>query len=244
MTLILAIPCKEGIVFASDGQLTSGEVRTSGHKIFKLNQGCAWGGSGEVALIQRVQEAIGTANQPLDQLRDHLANTIKECVTALLTLDFRTPFFQSNPEALLWLHPGDFVFVEYGAQHRILHITSNGTPEWRDRPFAIGSGAVFAYALLQKYRDVQLSVEQASLLAFKVIEEAIDVGAYGLGPPIEVWQVLPGELKKLDESTIAALKDAAGQLRDSEIQLLLEEPPCRNAEASTPAAKDDQGAAT
>lgn len=244
MTLILAIPSKEGIVLASDGQVTTGDVRASGHKIFRLNQHCAWGGAGEVALVQRVQEAIGTADQPLEQLRDHLATTIKQCVTALLNLDFRTPFFQGNPAALLSLHPGDFLFVESRDQPKVLHITSYGTPEWIDRPFAIGSGAAFAYALLRKYQGVQLSMEQAGLLAFKVIEEAIEVGAYGLGPPIEVWQVLPSDLKALDESRIAALNDAAGQLRESEIQLLLGERPERNDEAAPPVSREGEGQST
>jgi len=37
MTIILAIPTKDGLVIASDGQITSGIVRTSGKKIKKLN---------------------------------------------------------------------------------------------------------------------------------------------------------------------------------------------------------------
>lgn len=244
MTLILAIPSKEGIVFASDGQVTTGDVRASGHKIFRLNQHCAWGGAGEVALIQRVREAIGTADHPLEQLRDSLATTIKQCVTALLNLDFRTPFFQGNPIALLSLHQGDFVFVESRNQPKVLHITSYGTPEWIDRPFAIGSGAVFAYALLRKYHGVPLSIEQAALLAFKVIEEAIEVGAYGLGPPIEVWQVLPSGVKVLDESRIAALSDAAGQLRDSEIQLLVGGIPQQNEKAVPQVSSEDETQST
>lgn len=241
MTLILAIPSKEGVVLASDGQVTMGDVRASGHKIFRLNQHCAWGGAGEVALIQRVQEAIGTADQPLEQLRDHLATVIKQCVTALLNLDFRTPFFQGNHAALLSLHPGDFVFVESRNQPKVLHITSYGTPEWIDRPFAIGSGAAFAYALLRKYHGIQLSMDQAALLAFKVIEEAIDVGAYGLGPPIEVWQVLPSSLSALDESKIAVLNDTAGQLRDNEIQLLLGGLPQPNKEDTPPLSREGEG---
>jgi proteasome beta subunit len=224
MTLILAIPTSEGILFASDGQVTSGEIRFSGQKLYELNTNCAWAASGELALIQRVHEVIGgvSADQPLDRLRDELATAIKQCVNSLLQLDFRTPFFVGRHEALLSLHPGDFVFVEARTQPKILHITSHGTPEWIHRPFATGSGAVFAYALLRKYQGIQLSMDQATLLAFKVIQEAIDVGAYGLGPPIEVRQVLPSGLRSLDEPEIAALNDAAGQLRDSEIQLLLE----------------------
>lgn len=223
MTLVLAIPSKDGIVFASDGQLTSGEVRASGQKLYKLNDHCAWSASGELALIQRVLELVGTlpVDQPLDQLRDRLADAIKQCVMILLQLDFRTQFFQGNPQALLNLHPGDFVFVEYRQEPRILHIMSNGTPEWIDRPFATGNGANFAYALLQKYHGRELNSDQASLLAFKVIEEAIEVGAYGLGPPIAIWHVAKNALSPLEEAKIAAPQDAAGQLRDSEINLLL-----------------------
>ncbi len=224
MTLILAVPTTEGVVLASDGQVTFGEVRASGRKLYRLNEHCAWGAAGEVALIQRVQEAIGalSIDQPLEQLRDHLASAIKGCVIALLQLDFRTQFFQGNPEALLSLHPGDFVFVECRHQPRILHITSYGTPEWIDRPFATGSGAKFAYALLQKYHGRDLTLQQGSLLAFKVIEEAIEVGAYGLGPPIEIWHVVKNGVTQLSEEKIAAIKDAVGQMRDAEVALLWE----------------------
>lgn len=234
MTLILAIPSKEGIVFASDGQLTSGEVRASGQKLYKLNDHCAWAGAGELALIQRVHEVIGgvSADQPLDQLRDQLANAIKQCVTTLLQLDFRTQFFQGNPEALLALHPGDFAFVESRDKPKILHVTSYGTAEWIDRPFATGNGAMFAYALLHKYHAVDLTMDQATLLAFKVIEEAIEVGAYGLGPPIAIWHIKQNSLEALNEAMVAALKDTVSQIRDSEIQLLLGDALRANEESS------------
>lgn len=47
MTIILAIPVKEGVLIASDGQITSGIVRTIGKKIKKLNDRCLWSASGE-----------------------------------------------------------------------------------------------------------------------------------------------------------------------------------------------------
>ena len=100
MTLVLAISTPQGVVFASDGQLTSGEVRSTGKKLFRLNQHCAWAASGELAVIQRVAEAITnlSVDQSLINLRDHLANAIKQCVAALLQLDYRTQFFQGNPQ--------------------------------------------------------------------------------------------------------------------------------------------------
>lgn len=226
MTLILAVPTSEGIVLASDGQITSGEVRAPGEKLFRLNKRCAWAGAGEIALIQRVSEAIRgiSVDQPLEGLRDQLANAVKQCVSTLLQLDFRTPFFQGNPQALLSLHPGDFVFAECRSKPVILHVTSYGTPEWIERPYATGSGALFAYALLQKYQGVGLSNDQVSVLAAKVIEEAIEVGAYGLGPPIHVWHITAEGISVLDEARLAALADAAKTLRDSEVRLLVESP--------------------
>lgn len=223
MTLILVIPAKDGIVMASDGQVTAGEVRWPNRKINKLNDFCLWSASGELALIQRVKEGIDSQphQQSLQILRDRLAELVRQSVTMLLQLDFRTPFFQGNHEALLRLHPGDFVFAEYRSSPYILHITSYGTPEWINVPFASGSGAPFAYALLQKYQGMSLEVSQASLLAFKVLEEAIEVGAYGLGPPIDVWQITQQGIKNLPENEIAALKDTSCVLREAEIQLFL-----------------------
>ncbi|RLB04007.1 MAG: hypothetical protein DRG83_05815 [Deltaproteobacteria bacterium] len=224
MTLILVIPARDGIVMASDGQITSGMVRTTGEKIQLLNERCVWAASGELALIQRVEERIGMLppNEPLVNLRDQIAQIVKQSVTELLNLDFRTPFFQKSPNDLLRLHPGDFVFAEFSPNPGILHITVNGTPEWiKDRSFASGNGDLFAYALLQKYKGIDLDIERASVLAYKVIEEAIEVGAYGLGPPVHIWQLNENGVRQLNESQIARISDTANMLRQAEIELFM-----------------------
>jgi len=224
MTLIICLPVKDGVVFASDGQITSGETRWIGTKIQPLGPAILWSGSGELALIQRVEErlaAVPNPNQPLPAVRDSLALIVKESVEELLRLDFRTQFFSTNVDVLLRLHPGDFVFAQCAKEPKVLHITVNGTPEWvQNRPFATGSGDLFAYALLQKYDLTQLNLEAASLLAFKVIEEAIRVGAYGLGPPIDVWQMSTnGAVKRLDARELAGLEDASRAVREEETRM-------------------------
>ncbi len=223
MTLILGIPARDGIVLASDSQITSGNVRTVGTKIYHLNKQSLWSASGELALIQRVEERISllpNREQPLTNLRDYLAQSIKESVEALLRLDFRTQFAQANPDVLLTLHLGDFIFVEFREGPRLLHITVYGTPEWVSwGPVASGIGGDFAYALLQKYQGAELDVQMASLLAFKVIEEAIRVGAYGLSPPIDIWHVTQDGVKRLQEAQVAALADAARAVRREEVDI-------------------------
>lgn len=222
MTLIVAIPTEKGIVLASDTQYTSGEVRSSGPKIYALNSHCAWAGAGEAALIQRVREAAASlpAGHDLEQLRDALAQIVGQSVQSLLALDVLTDYVQSEPSLLLSLHPGDFVFAEYSQQPRMLHITANATPEWFSGCFASGSGANFAYALLQKYQDTALSLEQAALLAYRVIDETIQVGAYGLDYPIDIWLIGPEGLSRLEASEFSQLARASETLREQEIELL------------------------
>ena len=216
MTIILAIPTKDGLVIASDGQITSGIVRTSGKKIKKLNDHCLWSASGELALIQRVEENLAgfsTVAQPLTTLRDNLSAKTRECVLTFLNLVGGRPI------------TGDFVFVEYSNKPSILHVTLDGTPEWIvDRPFVSGIGDVFTYALLRKYQDLfpdKIDLQKGSLLAFKVIEEVIDVVSVGVGPPIDIWQLTANEIKNLDEAEITALEDASHGLREAELKLFL-----------------------
>jgi proteasome beta subunit len=224
MTLILVLPTRDGIVMASDGQVTAGMVRTTDQKIWPLNDRCLWAASGELALIQRVEERLEIlpSNDSLQQLRDKICEIVKQCVTELLRLDFRTDFLSSDPDLLLKLHPGDFVFAECLQSPAVLHVLVNGTPEWiTNRPFASGSGEMFAYALLQKYQGLDLNMEEGALLAYKVLEEAIAVGAYGLGPPIDVWKISNNGVKQLNGSEKAALEDASRTLRQYEIKLLI-----------------------
>lgn len=224
MTLIIALPTQDGIIFGSDSQVTSGEIRSTATKIFVLNNHVLWGASGELALIQRVAEQLESfpsRNEPLAGIRDSLGLFVKNAVEALLRLDFRTAFAVQNPDLLLQLHPGDFLFVEHHDKPRILHVLVNGTCEWIDGRFAAtGNGASFAHALLQKYAGAVLARDHAKLLAYKVIEEAIQVGAYGLGPPIDIWEVCSGGVKQAKEEEIIALADTAHLLRDREVQML------------------------
>lgn len=225
MTLIVAIPAIDGIIMASDGQVTTGLVRAPGKKIYRLSDHAAWAASGELALVQRVAERLESlpTDRPLVRLRDDIGQVVKQCITELIQLDFRASFFAQDPETLLKLHPADFVFAEFFEVPHILHITVDGVPEWvHEAPFATGSGDLFAYALLRKYQSKPLSLKRAAVLAYKVMEEAIAVDAYGLGPPIDVWQLAGDGTKNLDEAEIAALAEAAKKVRDDEIHVLLD----------------------
>lgn len=216
MTIILAIPTKDGLVMASDGQITSGLIRTTGKKIKKLSKKCLWSASGEMSLFQHVEEGISelpNKEQSLRKLRDDLSKVIRTRVLSFLELVGKRPI------------TGDFLFVEYVPTPRILHIMLDGTPEWiEDRPFVSGIGIQFASALLRKYQDLipnRIDVQKGVLLAFKVIDEVIDAIAYGIGPPIDIWQIEKEEIKNLDEQEISILEDLSRGLREAEIEMFL-----------------------
>jgi 20S proteasome alpha/beta subunit len=226
MTLILGLAAVDGIVLASDGQLTTGEVRSPGKKIFPLNDRILWAGAGELSLIQRLQEHLPALplDTPLANLRDQIGELIKDCVSELLQMDFRSQFLTLDQDRLVQLHLADFIFAEFTKKPELLHINVFGSPEWMTgRPFVAGNGDLFAYALLSKYQKQRLSLNQASLLAYKVIEETIAVGAYGLGGPIDLWQLCATGVKNLSAAELKTFTSQAQRLRKLEIELLLDE---------------------
>lgn len=215
MTIILAIPANNAVIFASDGQITAGEIRTHGKKIQVLNNNCMWGAAGRGSLIQRVDEKLSLLqdrDQPLVSIKDKLSKTIRDCTIELFSLDRQPP-------------QEEFVFVEYREKPVLLHVTTNGTPEFiKTGPFGIGIGRMFVHALLQKYADVipeKIDMNKGAILAYKVIEEAIEVGAYGLGPPIDVWMATKAGIKNLNTKNKGKLKKICDELRYSEIMAFL-----------------------
>ena len=61
-------------------------------------------------------------------------------------------------------------------------------------------------------------------MAYRVIKDAIDVGAYGLGEPIDIWtmKVTNGniEITQLSDSEIMALSDAYMAWKEAEKAVL------------------------
>lgn len=222
MTLILSVQATDGIVFGSDSQVTAGPVRYTSEKIFELNKHALWAGSGEVAVIQRMEEqllALPESGRPLAALRDTLSNAVSTIVRQMLQNDFRTGFLPPDPEALLTMHRADFLFAEIcEGKPRVLHLLPNGTTEWIRGPFAAtGNGDLFAHALLKKFESTPLTLLPAKVLAYKTIEEAIEVGAYGLGPPIRLWTITPNGASRIGPEELAAIDDAARVLRENEV---------------------------
>jgi proteasome beta subunit len=193
MTLILALRCRDGVVLASDGQATSDAAgqptRAPVRKLFDVSGRVAWGAAGSVGLQQTLREELGllngSANEP-GQLRRRLASVViplqQEALRGFV------PHAGTEPPELACL----FCWCD-GDGARILSIPRTGSDhQFHDRHAAIGSGDIFAELAMRSLVDAgtpELSVEQAKMIAYKAIAEAIAVAAVYLGPPIQMYVI-------------------------------------------------------
>lgn len=221
MSLIITIPTSDGTVIATDSLSIIGQVRESGSKIRRLNSRIAWCGIGELAVVQRVTSALAAfqeSSQSLRELAPVIGNIIKSTVKELLNVDFRTEIYINNLNAISQLHRGDFVFVEWGPTPQILHINIYGSPVWiQESPFFIGSGDMFVGHNFQKYKGLNLNLAAASIIGYRLAEEAIESQMFGLGGAVDIWQVSNAGPNQFPSTEVKNLQETVKAIRSHEI---------------------------
>jgi 20S proteasome alpha/beta subunit len=225
MTLVVVFPASDGIVVGSDTQLTRGSTRCQDFKIKVYSSNCLWVGSGEIHVIQRLEKEFkkNRRKKPIEVARDDIGKTINECIENLIELDLRSKYIGEDPVRLLSLHKLETIFAEYTNQAIIYHYFNTGISEIIDRPFALGIGDDFAFAILQKYEDVykKFDVKKASILVYKILGEAIKVGAYGISLPIDLWIIDSNGARRVESVERNKIIDQSVKLRNGEIKLLI-----------------------
>jgi len=208
MTLIIAIKCKDGLIFASDGQATSfssgGPIRQKYKKIYQLEK-LLVGASGTIGTIQRCRDCIeryaktisdGSLNSLIsDILPDGRVQNIpvRDKIRQLVfrinkdELERYKVFYGREEGAPL----ADILVALYDNEEntfRIWHVRPDGGEELLDELGygCTGIGDIFAHAFLKDYYTSDLDVEKGKLVAYRVIKDAIEVGAFGLGEPIDI----------------------------------------------------------
>jgi 20S proteasome alpha/beta subunit len=193
MTLVLAIRCSEGIVLASDGQVTADTAgqptKAASRKLFDVGGRLAWGAAGSAGLQQTLEAELAGLN---GHMRD--AESLRQRLAAIVIP------IQQQALARYVPHPGSdppdlsciFCWCD-GDAWRILEIPRTGSDhQFHERYCAIGSGdifAKFAMASVAHLDTSELALEHAKMVAFKAIADAIQVAAVFLGPPIQMFAV-------------------------------------------------------
>jgi 20S proteasome alpha/beta subunit len=205
LTLILGLICADGAVLTSDSQatfLTGGqEVKGLTRKLVRQWSNVAWGASGNVGVAQWVEALFANHNELKDTLRfdNRGAATVKrdisdallgalnkyyrEQVIPLPNQDPRTAFLFCG-----WVRDGPVLF-EVGQDLVVTDHLQTGFA-------AIGSGDIFPYfalASLQHHDPTKCSLPRATLIAHRVVDDAIRVAAHGLGPPVQMITIEKGK---------------------------------------------------
>lgn len=210
MTLILSIKYGDGVILASDGQATGicsgGPIRQKCQKIYQISENFLIGASGTVGTIQRCRESISSLSEIIaknglnaivtkttpqnkeinmearDAIRDQISHINKR------EIERQKEFYGEVREPPL----ADIILSFYNSKEdkfRIWHVGPDGGEEFLDELGygCSGIGDTFAHAYLSNFYREGLSEEQAKLMSYRVIKEAIEIGAYGLGEPIDLW---------------------------------------------------------
>jgi len=213
MTLVLAIRCREGLVLASDGQATSEAAgqptRQPGRKLFDIGGRVAWGAAGSVGLQQTLRRELADLNGhhgDAASVRRRLVSVVVPIQQQALR-DF-VPHPASEPPDLACI----FCWCDRDGP-RILSIPrTGGDHQFHSRYSAIGTGDIFAdfaMAAIAHLGTAELSIEQAKMVAYKAIADAIEVAAVYLGPPIQMYAVTPAGAQRV------AREEIEGGLADS-----------------------------
>ena len=222
MTLIIALSCKNGIVFASDSQATvtssGGPVRVESKKIYKINESTLFGASGSVGTIQKGLSII----QAIEDLKSDWNVTIMQDVRKQLFPIYKSEverhviFHKTlNPNRIPPLPIADIILtkVQEKEENIIWHIAPDCNDELlQDLGYGCtGNGDIFAHTLLKGFDIRNMEVEEGKLIAYNAIKLAIETGAFGLGEPIDIWSIIKKdkktEVKNLSKDELMALKD-------------------------------------
>jgi 20S proteasome alpha/beta subunit len=227
MTLIIALNCKDGIVMASDGQATGysagGPIRHEVKKIFKIGENVIFGASGSIGTIQKSLEIIQAFSKDLSGgLTFNLKDRIRQKLFPLMKNELeRHKTFHGEPDGAPIADILLCVLNQDGSC-KIWHIAPDCSDELLDDIGygCTGNGDVFAYTILKIFYVKDLDIERGKLIAYRVIKEAIEIGAYGLGGPIDIWSLdKKGQIKNATPEEIMALHDSYLSWKEAESEL-------------------------
>ena len=222
MTLIVAHVSHHGAVMAADSLAAEGDQTTAVAEKIWCDGGLLFGYSGNMAVRDQIRRALSSffLTTPMPNNPDWEMAASALCAVAKPVLDKAYANFAGGPEDRpVEILGGSLVVIGFdGTQHWLLELDQYNTPSHytNDGFHTIGSGSVAAHVGNHVLRHYALPGHETShlrLLAYRTVTSCIDVlgGAYGLGPPVQLWQSAAAGYERVVGDALAAIDDGVQQ---------------------------------
>lgn len=245
LTLIIAIGCEDGVVVAADSAATDVEARTK-QPIEKVKpiagQPILYGGSGDVGLLQKVDEELHSldlkATKTIRQIRHKIGESLYPVY--MENSKFHVPFPQFPYNV-----PPFLVLLFAGMHERrpwILEIERDNRDTLYDGAFgdflAIGGGKDLAQAIFRPHLHNQRKLLAGMVQAYRVVDDSIALAASGLAGPVRMHTISSdGIVKEVDQENLRGLQDTCEEWRRIERESLGKALSPKSAESEPPVPK-------
>ncbi|MBS3941271.1 MAG: proteasome protein [Actinobacteria bacterium] len=226
MTVVLAVRCQDGLVIASDSQITEKDrdMTYPAQKLHPLGDHAAWGGSGARGVLGELAETLSARSDEIIHAGD-VGKEIQGCALPIFRHHYDN-FIEDVPGIDDAGTPSAYVLaVGYtGDTPWIVEINPTGLiGRYEDVGFhAIGSGAPMAQqagALLAHFRMVERPVDYGVLGIVRVLD-ALAVTSPSVGGPIDVARITPEGAHHLDEKEIEKVRKQVATWEQREHEVL------------------------
>jgi 20S proteasome alpha/beta subunit len=215
MTIIVALICRDGVVFASDSQRSDREQRDTITKLFTSPAGIIWGGAGSISIQQELEELMRTLPATKNPRRTEATQALKEAVVqardrAIANIEEPSLIDTSFAALFAWWSDEEERFT-------LLRVRGSGHAERDDHYRAVGGPERFARFALGRLEFLDfdsLPLETAEMIAVYVVEDVIRDASVGVCKPIQVAAVTREKTMILSEIDVRVLEETGDALRD------------------------------
>jgi proteasome beta subunit len=212
MTVVLAIKCANGIVLASDSQITDPGRGLSypAQKLHPLGSHAAWGGSGSRAVLYDIEQILRDEGDAIMEARN-----IGHALQAKALPVFRhhyAEFIEQVPGEEKAGTPATYLLAAgyVGETPFIIDVDPNGLLGHHEETGfqAIGSGAPMAqqaHALLAHIRMTDRDLDHGAVAALRVLD-ALDASSPSVGGPMDICRLTPDGADHLSPDEVDAVR--------------------------------------
>jgi proteasome beta subunit len=222
VTVVLALRCADGLVVASDSQITDPVrgVSYPAQKLHALGRHAAWGGSGSRAVLYDLEQIFDSEADAIIEAPD-VGHALQQRVVPVLEQHYNA-FISEVPGGKPGATPSTYILAAGYAdgQPFIIDIDPHGLIGHHEETGfqAVGSGSPMAqqaHALLVHFQMSKRGVDYGVVAALRVLD-ALDASSPSVGGPMDICRITPDGARHLDEDEVARVREHMARWIDLE----------------------------